>query len=850
MSTYNYSVQAVYTSDNGGAIRILTTYNGITWDYYVGTAGTLLSYTLGAGQAMNVVQTGNQFYGPGQDIWLTYDPNGGTKFKYLPDSMGDTIGPNFTISETIGGTVNFIPETGASPIQLVVDGAPVSFTSSVTPPKEYLVSATWDATKEMYIITGANGGSNYSSFITGAFIRQPAGGTVKYRSPVDPSNNPAFPENDILNLTPKQVNGVYGWAFDYNVYKDLNFSLTGKTVTFTYYNTEYGENLNSSVVEGGSAVSVILTGTYTLTQAPNDSFPITSANVTPTSLTLTWAEPTFYTADAYQYKIVLSYFNSILNERIDSEEFVASNVLTKTMNGFFANTNIVLAVVPWYTDSQTPGPKATDIYEATTQSISGPVPDQVVITSVTETGTAASIVFTPPNSNGSTIETYMVTISGGGKTEVQFGTTSPIEVTNLQTSSVYDITVTAISNNGQGTTSTVYNLQTGDGGGGGGGGDSVTLTFVSSTATTATLKINATTIGTYEIREINGVIGYPPLSSGNYNDQNTDMTITLAGLTPSTTYEVDASLTFGGKDGGKATTIYTSVNTTFSTQASGGGGGGGGGSGTIQAGVSTTYGAATAMKMSYTPLVEISLDSNDINLVDAHAYGHRVQVGIPKSSINGVFSWSRSAGTSAPAAACDASGLVALLDQAILGGFTDLDAVATGLSFSSTALNSATDSRLRESGTNSANDIVMAYVLYKLYGSSAYNTIDNVFNLEDAHGMLSNEELKNAIRNSIALNSSAITKMFKNLISSDPQRFFTAQGVQVGGIFETNGDVTGSGNWNLTTGDIIEIRVKFTFGGAITRRGVANQELTIGDNTTSLNSGEVFYVRFQLVVQS
>jgi hypothetical protein len=266
------------------------------------------------------------------------------------------------------------------------------------------------------------------------------------------------------------------------------------------------------------------------------------------------------------------------------------------------------------------------------------------------------------------------------------------------------------------------------------------------------------------------------------------------------------------------------------------------------AGISATPGAASPVKLAYSPLVEVSLDNNDINLVDAHAYGHRVQLSVPRDSIQDVFSWSRAAGAAAPTAACDASGLVALLDDAILNGFTDLDGVSTGLHFSSASLDSAVDSRLRATGVNNANDIVMAYVLYKLYGSTTYSTIDNVFNLEDAHGMLSNETLQNALRDSIAGNTPAVQAMFKNLISSDPQRFFDASGKQVSGIFETNADASGAGNWNLAVGDVIEIRVKFTFGGEITRRSAANQELTVGNDTITLAQGEVFYVRFQLKV--
>jgi hypothetical protein len=191
---------------------------------------------------------------------------------------------------------------------------------------------------------------------------------------------------------------------------------------------------------------------------------------------------------------------------------------------------------------------------------------------------------------------------------------------------------------------------------------------------------------------------------------------------------------------------------------------------------------------------------------------------------------------------------VALLDAAITNNFVDLDADSTGLNFSSSALNSSAngDDRLRETGANTANDLVMAYVLYKLYGMTSVSTKDEIFNLEDAHGMLDNTTLKDAIKNSIVGNHSAIASMFKNLISSDPQRFFDAQGKQIAGIFEVKSDSSSSGIWNLTADDIIEIRVKFSFGAVITRRDVADGQLSGDVNTKEVASTEQFAIRLQI----
>jgi hypothetical protein len=277
-----------------------------------------------------------------------------------------------------------------------------------------------------------------------------------------------------------------------------------------------------------------------------------------------------------------------------------------------------------------------------------------------------------------------------------------------------------------------------------------------------------------------------------------------------------------------------------------------------QAGQSAIYGAATATKLTYDPLVSVALEANEINLVDAYAYGHRVVVEVDASDLNAACTWSRDVSGVAPEGAIDAAAFKSLLEAGILNGFQDLDGQVNGLNFSSAAMTTAlaTDPRLRAADASgnqpiTANDLVMNYVLNKLYGKSNYDTIDNIFNLEDSHGMLSTATLSAAIEASLGTSEgeASTVKMFKDLLSSDPQRFFDASGKQVPGLFEKNTDVSGAGNWNITAGDVIEIRVEFEFAAAITRRDGADYQITSTASpaaTKNVPSGEKFYVRLQV----
>jgi hypothetical protein len=269
---------------------------------------------------------------------------------------------------------------------------------------------------------------------------------------------------------------------------------------------------------------------------------------------------------------------------------------------------------------------------------------------------------------------------------------------------------------------------------------------------------------------------------------------------------------------------------------------------------------AIPQKLVYDKTVHVDLSANQINLADADTYGHRVVVEVPTADLNGATEWVREVGSLYPVGTLKSTFTSSVLNDALDTQFVDLDAQPDGLNFSSSALDTtsaAGDARLRaDPAENTVNDWVVAYVLYKLYGKSVESTKEEVFNIEDLRQMLRKDGVVNAIATSLSLpaNQSSAQKLFKDLLVSDPKRFFDASGVQLPGLFEVNpASTVTSGEWQITAGDVIEIRLEFEFKEAITRRDIADSQLdTNGNPDTGANStkeiltGEKFYIRLQV----
>jgi hypothetical protein len=267
-------------------------------------------------------------------------------------------------------------------------------------------------------------------------------------------------------------------------------------------------------------------------------------------------------------------------------------------------------------------------------------------------------------------------------------------------------------------------------------------------------------------------------------------------------------------------------------------------------------GVPTAQLLTYAEVVDVDMAANnDVNFADVEDYGHRVVVEMNMAAMNDYLGWERAVGTARPVAKLDVAKEAAFktaIEAALGAGFVDIDGVTGGLHFGTANLDTNADARLRAEGV-SANDIPMCFVLYKLYGSSSAVTLDKIYNLEDAHGMLTNSVVATAITESFkTAEAGAVDTMFRDLLAADPHRFFDASGVPFTGIFETNADAAGDGNWNLTADDTLEIKIKMIFHSKVSRRGVAGREHLLSETGSAENQqviispDDYFFVRLQL----
>jgi hypothetical protein len=274
--------------------------------------------------------------------------------------------------------------------------------------------------------------------------------------------------------------------------------------------------------------------------------------------------------------------------------------------------------------------------------------------------------------------------------------------------------------------------------------------------------------------------------------------------------------------------------------------------------------------LRYKKVVNWGLTAQAINFAQSSFMGHRVCFSVPVDFMNQYLTWSRASGELRPTGRFNnnpnAAGYVPTFEEMLtrcLGSeYTDLDGVATGLNYSSEALEAITDMKRDQNLSNNdwdysplgatpatastpiavgthygANDLVMAFVLNKCFGSSAFDAYGVVYNLDDGFGMLTNEQLAAVIKASLAEEEALaaaqvspakavaaqqpgdikgqVDAMFRSLLSIDPQRFYKG-GKQITGLFESNTDADASGNWCLAVGDKIEIPVRLFFRAPVT----------------------------------
>jgi len=278
----------------------------------------------------------------------------------------------------------------------------------------------------------------------------------------------------------------------------------------------------------------------------------------------------------------------------------------------------------------------------------------------------------------------------------------------------------------------------------------------------------------------------------------------------------------------------------------------------------------------YRKILALTLANNAILFTESAIIGHRVQIKMSVDDLNTYFIWRRQSGSPRPVGhfLSDVSGVKfqdILLDS-LNKSYTDLDSMPNGLNFSSYIFDDNTDGRTRVSGRVSVNDLVMAYILYKCYGSSSCPTASVIYNLEDAQAMLTSggvsmsitgafdaDEVAACAADTIACTNFAaaqsadyggVDAMFRNMLSTVPLRYFQANGTQVPGLFETNfvtapSDPASQGSWNFLENDCLEMRVQFTF-----QQPVAHESIDgVGQvsATTVIKAGDSFSIRLQIV---
>jgi len=226
----------------------------------------------------------------------------------------------------------------------------------------------------------------------------------------------------------------------------------------------------------------------------------------------------------------------------------------------------------------------------------------------------------------------------------------------------------------------------------------------------------------------------------------------------------------------------------------------------------------------YPLFLSVDIQGNAVDFTDvvSGALGHRILVKIAAEDLNRYFKWSRPAGSSSAVGILDDSaGFAACLNTAFMDGFVDLDANATGLSFTTQSNSVATAS--------SINDIIAAYVINATYGKSSADIRNSYYDTQVFRGMLTNDTVSASIVQSITENSGLgglFDGMFKKLVEADFIRYVANGAVNPGIISPTvTQDMTGS--WMFIPGDSIQIVSKFTFNTAITQRSLTIEHMDI-----------------------
>lgn len=230
-----------------------------------------------------------------------------------------------------------------------------------------------------------------------------------------------------------------------------------------------------------------------------------------------------------------------------------------------------------------------------------------------------------------------------------------------------------------------------------------------------------------------------------------------------------------------------------------------------------------SLTMRYRSILTNALDSNTIRFATATSFGHRVSVDVPLGDLADIFGWTRTEGESVPSGTVNASLFQSLIGELLTSAYDDKDKNINGLDFSSTvmdslqAINPNVRAEVTQGGSTtrpkSVNDLVMAYLLFRCFGKTNYAEIGEIYNLEDAHNMTTNDLIATMFYESLnsAEGDIQASNILRDQLSNDPSRYISGSTAPPG-LFNTGStDVSGSGDMVFLVGDIIEFPVRLVF---------------------------------------
>ena len=247
--------------------------------------------------------------------------------------------------------------------------------------------------------------------------------------------------------------------------------------------------------------------------------------------------------------------------------------------------------------------------------------------------------------------------------------------------------------------------------------------------------------------------------------------------------------------------------------------------------------SASPQNLRYEGDIDVALASNELSFLDDASKGHRVSIDVDLDAMKSLIVVNRAAGDRVPVGSLNPSSTL-LSDlgtkMSAKSSWTDLD--AGNLSFSS-------GTAAGWSEANNLADWVFKYVLFKVYGTSAYDVTKVTYTAE-AVSMVTNATAITAIETAFAAQPTTAGNNFddilQNLIAADPYHFYDANGKPIAAFLDNSTTLPVSSNLEVPfiEGDQIEITLKFNFAAKVTHDDVDYANSTATGSATLLGSAQ------------